>query len=328
MLRRTSAIILMLTVSVCTFSQSKIKKLYEKVDAKLREKYERVTYDTLYISRPDKKFMLKIKGNLSGNSFRFKSLREGDDTHAYLTTSTRGTLNLGASYMGLSASFSINPGKMSGRNQDYEFNISATSNRYIIDFSFQRSKTLSGHFDSGGETHYLDKEFLKLEMLNLTGFYIFNHRRFSFPAVFSQSYIQRHSAGSWLAGLAFTGSRISTNDGVPEGFPDMDINGKSIAIGGGYGYNLVCRKWLFHLSAMPTIVVYNHKKSTVSGEVTRDNSYFRNGIINSRGAIIYNFGSRYFIGVNAVANSTVFGSSNYHFSRTKWNASAFFGLRL
>lgn len=46
-----------------------------------------------------------------------------------------------------------------------------------------------------------------MQVLNLTGYYTFNHRRFSYPAAFTQSYIQRRSAGSWLAGISYQSSR-------------------------------------------------------------------------------------------------------------------------
>lgn len=35
-------------------------------------------------------------------------------------------------------------------------------------------------------------------------YYIFNHRKFSYPAAYAQSTVQRRSAGSWLAGIGYT----------------------------------------------------------------------------------------------------------------------------
>ena len=318
----------MLALSACAFPQSKLRKLYDKVDAKLREKYERVTYDTQYISRPDKRLLIRVRGNLSGNTFRYKNVQDGDNTHAHLSTSTRGTISLGASYMGLGAAFSINPGKLSGRNQDYEFNISASSNRYILDLNYQRSNTLSGDISTKERTEYVDKEYVKLNMINFTGCYIFNHRRFSYPAAFSQSFIQKHSAGSWLVGVSILGGSINTGDGAPEGFPDMRLKVRNIALGGGYGYNLVRRKWLFHLSLLPTIICYNYNKITLNGESIREYTHFPDMIVNSRLGVVYNFSSKYFMGSTIVVNSSVFGNFNHYTWQTKWNARAIIGLRL
>ena len=327
-MKRTSAIILMLMACTCAFSQSKIKKFYERADSILRVKYERVTYDTQYISRPDKRLLLRVRGNLSGNTFRYRNVQDGNNKHAHLSTSTRGTISLGASYMGIAAAFSLNPGKWSGRNKDYEFNASASSNRYIIDLSYQRSNTLSGDITTNTGTYSIDKEFVKLKMLNITGYYIFNHRRFSFPAAFSQSYIQKHSAGSWLAGFSFMGGSVSTSDEAPADFPDLSIKVRSIGIGGGYGYNLAYRKWLFHLSLMPTIIVYNYNKITIKGEKVNEYTHFPDLIVNSRAAIIYNISPRYFIGSTLIVNSSAFGNFDHYTSQAKWRARAVFGYRL
>ena len=167
--KRFCVTILMLMVSTCIFSQNKVKRLYERADSILRVRYERVSYDTQYISRPDKRLLLRVRGNLSGNSIRYKNIQGENDTHAHLSTSTRGTISLGASYMGLAAAFSINPAKWSGRNQDYELNVRASSNRYFLDFCYQRSNTLSGDISTVSESRFIDKEFLKMKMINLTG---------------------------------------------------------------------------------------------------------------------------------------------------------------
>ena len=327
-MKRISVLVLVLMLSICAFSQSKLKVFYGRVDSVLREKYVRVTYDTQYISRPEKRLLLRVRGNLSGNSFRYKNVQDENDTHAHLSTSVRGTVSLGASYMGISAALSINPGKLSGRNKDYELNISASSNRYILDFSYQRSNTLSGDINTLEGTNYIDKEFVKLNQISFTGIYIFNRRHFSYPAAFSQSFIQKRSAGSWLAGCTFMGGNISTTDGAPEGFPDLSLKVRNVGIGGGYGYNLVYRKWLFHLSAMPTIIVYNYSKLRLNDDVRHAYTHFPDMIINGRAAIIYNFSSRYFVGTTLVVNTSALGNFDHYTWHNKWNGRAFFGFRL
>ena len=325
---RVCTIILMLMVSVCAFPQSKIKRLYERADSILRVRYERVTYDTGYICRPDRRLTFRVRGNLSGNSIRYKNVKDGNDSHAHITTSTRGTISLGASYMGIAASYSINPGKISGRNKDYEFNASASSNRYIIDLGYQRSNTLSGDITTKEREYHISKDFLEMKFLNITGFYIFNHRRFSYPAAFSQSYIQKRSAGSWLAGLSFMGGSIYTSEEAQEGSHDLHIKVRNVAIGGGYGYNLVCHKLLFHLSLMPTIIFYNYNKITMDGESVHEYTHFPDLIVNGRAAIIYNISPRYFIGSTYIVNSSVFGNFKHYTSQNRWYARAVFGFRL
>ena len=51
-----------------------------------------------------------------------------------------------------------------------------------------------------------------MNVVNIAGYYTFNHNRFSFPAALYQNYYQRHSAGSLLAGFSFQGGSIKTTD--------------------------------------------------------------------------------------------------------------------
>ena len=328
MMKKIFAIILLLMVSVSSFPQNKIKRLYQRADSLLRVRYERVTYDTLYIGRPDRRLTLRVRGNLSGNSIRYKNVQDDNDSHAHISTSTRGTISLGASYMGIAASYSINPGKLSGRNKDYEFNASLSSNRYILDVNYQRSKTLSGDISTKDESYYLDKNLVEMKMLSITGYYIFNRRRFSFPAAFSQSYFQKRSAGSWLAGFSFMGGSINTSDDAPPESYDLSLKVRNVALGGGYGYNRVCHKWLFHLSLMPTIIVYNYNKITMNEESVREYTHFPDLIVNSRAAIIYNITPRYFIGSTLIVNTSLFGNFKHYTDQTRWRARAVFGFRL
>lgn len=326
--KRLFLVILMLMVGASAFSQNKFKKFFLRVDSVLRVKYERVTYDTQYICRPDRRLLLRVRGNLSGNSLRYKNTQDGNDSHAHISTDLRGTVSLGVSYMGIAAAYSINPAKISGRNKDYELNVSASSNRYIIDFNYQRSNTLSGDITTKNGSYHIGKDLLTMKMMNITGFYIFNHRRFSYPAAFSQSYIQRRSAGSWMAGFSFMGGSVNTSDDAQAGSHELHLKVRNIALGGGYGYNLVCRKWLFHLSAMPTFIVYNYNNIVMDGEKRKEYTHFPDLLINSRAAIVYNISPRYFIGSNVVFNSSTLGNFKHYTFQTKWRAHMVFGFRL
>ena len=88
-------------------------------------------------------------------------------------------------------------------------------------------------------------------------YYIFNHRRFSYPAAFSQSTIQRRSAGSPLLGIGYTQHSLDVNWGelnkvisnhlgsqVPSNPIDStlmfsEVKYTDISISGGYAYNWV-----------------------------------------------------------------------------------------
>ena len=170
-----------------------------------------------------------------------------------------------------------------------------------------------------------------LKVLNLVGYYTFNHRRFSYPAAFNQSYIQRRSAGSWLLGISYQGGSIKTNDELTQRAPDAPVTTIKfghVGIGGGYGYNLVLgRKWLLHASILPTVVVYNRNKMIVNGEEKEAQHIRVNMIFNERLAVVYNFSPRFFAGANLVMNNSVFDDKNVTVNQNKWRARVFLGMR-
>jgi hypothetical protein len=304
----------------------------ERLDSALAARYYRIPYDTNYVIRPEGKLTLKVRLNQTGNTFHVKGTVNDIYAKADLKTSHKTTVSIGASYRGLSAAVAINPAKMSGAYKDYELNLNYYSSRISLDFSYQRSETLAGDIHRDDKLETLESGDLTLKVVNFAGYYTFNHRRFSFPAAFNQSYIQRRSAGSWLAGISYQGGKINTSDGLKAqnpNAPDVNIDVGHIGIGGGYGYNWVlAEKWLLHLSLLPTGVIYNRNKFTVNGERKEAQRMRLNMIFNERLAIVRNFSSRYFAGATLVMNNSIFDDDAVVVNQNKWRARAFFGVRL
>ena len=306
----------------------------ERIDSVLSARYYRSPYDTNYVVRPEGKLTLKVRFNQTGNTFHSKGTINGIYSKADLKTSHKTTVSIGASYRGISAALAINPAKLSGAYKDYELNLNYFSSRLSLDFSYQRSETLAGDIERDNHLEQLETGDASLKIVNLAGYYTFNHRHFSYPAAFTQSYIQRRSAGSWLAGISYQGGSIKTSDQLKARKPDaadMSIEIGHIGIGGGYGYNWVLGKkkeWLLHFSMLPTVVVYNRNKITING-VRKEAEHMRvNMLFNERVAIIYNFSPRYFAGTTAVLNNSVFKDDNVTINQNKWRVRAFFGMRL
>lgn len=83
-----------------------------------------------------------------------------------------------------------------------------------------------------------------------------------------------------------------------------------------------------HLSALPTIVVYNRNKLIINGEEKEAKHMRFHMIFNERAAIVYNFSSRYFAGATLVMNNSVFDNDAVIINQNKWRVRAFIGLRL
>lgn len=313
-------------------AQTRDQQLRALVDSTLAARYYRSPYDTNYVVRPEGRLTLKLRLNQSGNDFHARGTVNGIDSRADLKTSHKTTFAVVGIYRGLGIGVAINPQKWSGAYKDYEFNFNYYSSRLSIDASYQRSTTLAGDIERGNNDSRLESGDVTLKVLNVAGYYVFNHRRFSYSAAFTQSYIQRRSAGSWLAGISYQGGTIETNEELKvrnPNAPDVTIDVGHVGIGGGYGYNWVLgKKWLLHFSMLPTFVIYNRNKMTVNGERKEAQRMRFNMIFNERAAIVHNFSSRYFAGITLAMNNSVFDDDVVIVNQNKWRARAFFGLRL
>ncbi len=293
-------------------------------------------YDTTYIARPGNRLTLKAFTRLSGDAIHARGTVNDIYSEADLHTDNKLTFSIGAVYRGVALSLALNPAKMAGKYDDFELNFNIFTPRISIDASYHRASSLSGDISRNG-SFTLEKDYADMTMLNIAAYYCFNHRRFSYPAAFTQSYLQRRSAGSWLAGLSFQGGTITTNPEANPRLPDMRIKARHLGIGGGYGYNLVAasardaekgRGWLFHLSAMPTIVVLNYN-SLIINDVRKEAEAMRlNMIFNERMAIVYNISPRYFISLTGNMSNSIFDDNVVVVNQNKWSAKASFGVRL
>ena len=307
------------------------ESILKRVSDKLGVRYFNSKYDSVYVKRPEGKGLtLKARMNQTGNTFHAKGTVNGIYSKADLSTSHKTTFSLAATYRGMGAAITINPAKWSGVYKDYEFNLNYYGSRLSLDLSYQRSESLSGDIQGDREKR-LESGESTLKVLNLVGYYTFNNSRFSYPAAFTQSYIQRRSAGSWLLGISYQGGSIRTNDDLKQrasDAPEITIEFGHIGLGGGYGYNLVLgRKWLLHASLLPTVVVYNRNKMILNGEDKEAQHVRFNMIFNERLAVVYNFSMRYFAGATLVMNNSVFDDKNVVVNQNKWRAPAFIGVR-
>lgn len=157
------------------------------------------------------------------------------------------------------------------------------------------------------EDSYVDTDFdgISARALGVGAYWVFNNKRFSYPAAYSQSTNQRRSAGSWLLGLHYSSHRINfdhtklpapllANLQKPLKLTHIEYTDYTVSFG--YTYNWVfARNWLFNISFMPGV---GYKKSKVD--------VVRNGIRHNinmdlivRSGIVWN-NSKYYIGASLV----------------------------
>lgn len=305
------------------------RELLMRADSFLTARYRNAKVDTAYISRPAGKWILKVRTNVSGSEIEAKTVADGISYKTKLQSDYRMTLSLGASYNGFSVALSINPAHLTGKNNDFELNLNSYGNRIGGDIVYQSSKTFSGTLDVDDKTNHIARGLVSQKILVSNVYYVFNNRRFSLPAALSQSYIQKRSAGSFMLGLSFWGGEISYPGDEAAEIPSLDINHLYVGLGGGYGYNLaVSDRWLFHLSGLPTFIVYGRRKVRMNDNSEKSNYSFPEVIITGRGAVVYRFG-RCFAGFSMNSNFLNIGSSQkLYMSNSKFRGRAFFGITL
>ena len=201
--------ILFLLMSLMPVSQARAQKVLQtlrQADSLMTKRYHRGNIDTMYITRPKTKWTLTGRLNVSGAKLQLEGMDMGVPFKSEMTADYKSTFSIGVNYLGVSLSLSLNPAKLMGKYNDYELNLNSYSNRWGFDFIYQDASNFAGWYEtddvSGKSRIDLPPEVLKVKALNVNAYYAFNHRRFSYPAAFSQSYIQRRSAGSFLLAVS------------------------------------------------------------------------------------------------------------------------------
>lgn len=236
--------------------------------------------DSRYITVPKKPWQLMLRGNASQSSLKFEShsslkLFSNFDTpvivdaEPQLKSERFSTIGLWVGYRGYGYGYS----KSLGDNDDTYFTIGATGGRYGLNFKYRKHKTDAPEFKyslsiediKSSDEGVVDLNApMTLKSYILTGYYLFNGKRFSYSAAYDQSAIQLRSAGSLMLGGAFYRSIVDYASNENADFISMMGNVGKMRItmgclGLGYAYNLVPAKgWLINAMLMPMLSFYNN----------------------------------------------------------------------
>ena len=309
--------------------EAEAQSIFQRVDSMLTLRYRKGDIDTAYITRPQTKWTLTARLNVSGAQIKSEGIENGHHFKSEMKADYKSTLSVGVSYLGFSLSMALNPAKLAGKYHDYELNFNSYGRRFGFDIIYQDAKNFTGwHETESMERVSLPADLLSVKTLNANAYYAFNSRRFSYPAAFSQSYIQRRSAGSFLLAASGMGQR-GTVHGDKLGAQEMKFKMTNIGLGAGYGYNYVPHQgWLLHISGLPTFIVYSNTSMTFNDTKVSLKYHFPEVIITGRGAAVYQWRNK-FAGLSMVYNFTNIGyEESLAVHNTKWRIRTFFGLRL
>lgn len=320
------------TVFLCAMTipvvAQKTYKINRYVDSVLTLRYWRANIDSNYVTRPHTKWTLTGRYNVTGSDIQTEG--KGSDGHfvSHLEAERKSTLSVGVSYLGLSLNLSLNPAKLLGKYHDYEIGFRSYGRRFGFDISYQDASNFKGTYEVDGvkEEFTTSDGMYNLRTLNASAYYVFNNRRFSYPAAMTYSYLQRRSAGSFMLAVSGQGQHGKAK----EDEETLDFKVTNIGIGAGYGYNYVPgRGWLLHISALPTLIVYSNSSITFNGTKIPFHYHFPELIITSRVAVVRQIGSKKFTGLSVVYNYSKIGSDDdLSIRNSKWLARLYFGFRL
>lgn len=234
---------------------------------------------------------------------------------------------IGWSFLFLGWSFDIRAllGQGNGEKRT-EFSLNLYSSIVGGDLYFRKSGSAFRLHDLEGFGEKFDEEFdeevngFSVDIKGADVYYVFNHRRFSYPAAYSQSTNQKRSAGSFIAGLSFSDHNLKLDDGLlpkpirdslvgrPLDFEEIHYSDYSISFG--YAYNWVfARNCLLNVSLTPAVA---YKESRLESEEQRTFTFRKvNFDFIARAALTWNNG-KYYVGASWVYND--FNYRTEHFN--------------
>ena len=302
--------------------------------------------DTNYIESQKYNYTIMLQGTHTYERYTLRS-KSGQE----ITFAPQPTLKLGP-YVGwrwLFFGYQIDLNHLHNKTRT-EFDLSLYSSMLGIDLFYRKTgseyRIKSVEISNNDYTRFLEGIPFKGIRVGIRGFnlyYILNHRRFSYPAAFSQSTIQRRSAGSPLIGIGYTRHNIkldnellrevvgkNTNQRVKldDSFQFDEINYTDISLSGGYAYNhAFAHNWLFAASLSAAIGYKKAEGENTEGKVIQDLFKFKNINIDGIGrfGLVYN-NMRWYSGLSAILHTYNYKKSQFRTNNTFGNFNLYIGF--
>ena len=318
--------------------------------------------DPNYLMLPQHRFRIAISGDWGSvyTSMHCNDIPYYENVYMSFGSNVAPKLGLVFSYRNTNIGYSVD---LFRGYSNFKFSI--LQNGFGIEL-FRRKTTFSGGaIESSGTGGKLEvgSGDIATTTFFLSGYVALNRRKFSMPAAFNASFIQRKSAGSALIVADFIYSRMALlSDALVSrtgGVNEMELY--QIAIGAGYGYNYTPNKgkFLLHVSATPMLAVLNRMIITGDDRMFMPDEAGYNLILSrkikpefpvyitgqAKVALAYNISPRFVLAFNTVVNNIRFKAKDRMIAtgststltdnpeirmRTMtwdWNAVLYFGVR-
>ncbi len=312
---------------------SAVRNLARKADTILYQRQHRVTVDTSYIGIPEHRWTFKAQLNVNASLFGISLLNQGKGAVAQLASVPAFSQGISVSWRNLTVGASINAARFfkNLQSDDFCYTISLYGNKMGMAAAIRKTTSLQGIVTAlpdslvaavpAGNCNDISADF--------DAYYAFNGERFSYPAAFSQSQVQKKSAGSPLLSLSIRNNKTDVRQIEYIGDTPMTIWMNMLCLGGGYAHNFVTpHHWLLHVSTTGNAALLKYNRVHAEGTSRK----LRGTVFDVVGAVQFSalhWTGRYFYGFNATGRGSLFGRLDTGmFNNTSLEMHVLFGLRL
>lgn len=226
------------------------------------------SYDTAYVRPTGKHGKVRLVSDNWSDSYLF---RLNDGASIQMASNPYSNLGMQANYSVLSLSFTRDIGHLFGtgrKGKHKKTGFTLYMAKIYLDAYYWRNKgntRIRSFTDTEGNRHSHDLlyEGLNFKAYGAMAYYIFNGRKFSFPAAYNLSNYQRRTAGSWMAGLSanfyycdFDLAKLPDAFDLDNKIPKVNYSmmHHAYTLSGGYSINVVLgHHWLFNATALPAL---------------------------------------------------------------------------
>ena len=336
--------LLIFSITLCvhaTDSIPKRKSFFKKFISNVSIAFKNFTsIDTNYIEPQHYNFTAMLQNTSTYEHYRINNKKDQS-----IRFSPEPSVKLGP-YLGwrwIFLGYTLDINHLRNNNKE-EYDFSIYSSQIGIDVFYRRGKDYRIKSISLGK----DVNTEKMNNIPFDGFkssvkggnlyYIFNHHKFSYPAAFSQSTIQKISCGSPLVGIGYTEHTIDIDwsrldklirekmgtdyDKTPidSSLFFRHIKYTDFAISGGYAYNWAfAHNWLF-ASSLSLGIAYKTTVSDMENEKWSSHNFsFKNMNIDGIGrfSIVWN-NMKWYAGASAIVHT-------YNYNKDRFSTNTIFG---
>ena len=250
--------------------------------------------DTNYVYQYPPRLSLALTGKIQQvgfmaySDFKLYDVIPGSSV-SYLDEGMYKKIGLEASYGGMSLGFDVQVGvKSATKRRSLAFGIQNLKWGVRVRYFGIKNHIINNITIGNPGDDYYTNDIKKssglgnLRNLSIDGYWMLNHRKFSYTATNIMNVVQKHTAGSFMLGARFMWSDLDTKEdlnGLFEAYSAIQF-----AIGGGYSANIVLwnrdkvnhddrtvRNLTFNITAMPVLSLVNYlqTKAYVSQELKK-----------------------------------------------------------